>query len=288
MLHKKSKLLLKVYPLVLGLLLAGCGNSNSKTTELNGKLESSMSDNSESTSELQKSEFSEEQFYQEVIDKYRNFINDTIAGQTDDWLDKPWVNLISPFYYMIENNKDIKSEACYALKDLNGDGKRELILLLKDYTIQAIYTLSEDNEPVLVDSYWERNRGYLYKDSDSNDGQINICSYGSSGAAYGTLEIATLNEKPNITSIKANDDELEEENPMLTVRKIYSYNGDKTGKVSSGDSVIETHCFCSSIENGIENSTPITDKEYMDALDKFAKEEQTKKVGLELKPIFET
>ncbi len=43
----------------------------------------------------------------------------------------------------------------YALKDLNGDGSDELILLLKDYKILAVYSTA-DGKPRLVDQYWDR------------------------------------------------------------------------------------------------------------------------------------
>lgn len=49
----------------------------------------------------------------------------------------------------------IKESLGYALKDINYDGKDELILLLKDYTVLAVFSLST-NKPKLIDAFWPR------------------------------------------------------------------------------------------------------------------------------------
>lgn len=45
----------------------------------------------------------------------------------------------------------------YALKDLNGNGDTELILILKDYTVLAIFSMS-NGMPTLMDAYWPKHR----------------------------------------------------------------------------------------------------------------------------------
>ena len=45
----------------------------------------------------------------------------------------------------------------YAITDLNKDGNDELVLLLQDYTVLAIFTL-ENGKPKLVDAFWPRYR----------------------------------------------------------------------------------------------------------------------------------
>ena len=64
------------------------------------------------------------------------------------------------------------SRQAYAMCDLNGDGKSELLILSEDYTIHAIYTLRQ-GKPALVGAYWSRKKciideiGVLCIDSSS-------------------------------------------------------------------------------------------------------------------------
>ena len=74
----------------------------------------------------------------------------------------------------------------YALKDLNGDGSDELILLLKDYTVIAVFSIV-DGEPKLADRYLDRYRCYAIDES----GLFYI--YGSDGSddwSYGIYHLS--------------------------------------------------------------------------------------------------
>lgn len=65
----------------------------------------------------------------------------------------------------------------YARKDLNGDGIEELILL-SDYFIVAVFSMSEE-KPVLLGNYWARNCCWI-----DADGNLHV--NGSGGADYST------------------------------------------------------------------------------------------------------
>ena len=67
------------------------------------------------------------------------------------------------------------SDFGYAIKDINGDGSVELILLRSDGTIVAVFTM-HDQKPVLLDAFQNRYRCSL---SDSGE----IFTSGSNGAA---------------------------------------------------------------------------------------------------------
>ncbi|MCL2672221.1 MAG: hypothetical protein FWF10_09350 [Clostridiales bacterium] len=62
----------------------------------------------------------------------------------------------------------------YAIEDLNKDGTPELILLLRDYSVFAIFT-TVDGEPILLGDYYTRHRcaildsGLLYTWSSSGE-----------------------------------------------------------------------------------------------------------------------
>ena len=66
----------------------------------------------------------------------------------------------------------------YSVKDLNGDGVDELVLMNKDYYIMAIFSYY-DGKPVLLGNYWERNSCWV-------DGDGLLHNNGSSGADYST------------------------------------------------------------------------------------------------------
>lgn len=64
----------------------------------------------------------------------------------------------------------------YATKDLNDDGNDELILLIADYTILAIFT-TVDGTPELVDAFWPK-----YSCAISDSGILH--THGSGGAGH--------------------------------------------------------------------------------------------------------
>ena len=129
--------------------------------------------------------------YQSILDGYREFadyiINNVIIDNfKEDIFYPPDIDADMQYRWvcmMIETNiwyyRDFpKTHDAfgYALKDLNGDGIPELILLLQDYTVLAVFSTVNET-PRLLDTFWPRHRcavfgsGLLYTD-------------GNSGAAY--------------------------------------------------------------------------------------------------------
>ena len=84
--------------------------------------------------------------------------------------------LIYPGRYEKNKNENYINFFGYALKDLNNDGTDELVLLLNDYTVIAIFSICEEH-PVLLGHYNERNRAWI-------DNEGNIYVNGSSGVAF--------------------------------------------------------------------------------------------------------
>ena len=82
--------------------------------------------------------------------------------------------LISMAYaHELENSEEAYG---YALKDLNSNGENDLILLLDDYTVFAVFSLS-DGKPVLLGTYLPRIRCAI-------DSEWTLFARGSGGAAY--------------------------------------------------------------------------------------------------------
>jgi len=139
--------------------------------------------------------------YSSILGEYREYVNLIVntGSESDEGLSNaisnkvfsaPYVDgdLAYHWYCMlIETNvwsyrAFPKSQAAfgYALYDLNGNGTPELILLLEDYTVLAIYSLV-DNKPQLLDAYWPRHKcaitetGTLYTSSSGGATYWNNC-----------------------------------------------------------------------------------------------------------------
>lgn len=69
----------------------------------------------------------------------------------------------------------------YAFCDLNKNGNDEMLLLLDDYTVLAIFSFA-DGKPILLDNYWNRKKCTV-----DGDGTIQV--YGSSGADASSFSI---------------------------------------------------------------------------------------------------
>lgn len=85
---------------------------------------------------------------------------DCMMGETNIW-----------YYREIPR---LRSSFGYALKDLNGNGDKELVLLLKDGTVLAVFAMS-DGKPNLLDAYWPRYRCAILKTGE-------LYTLGSNGA----------------------------------------------------------------------------------------------------------
>ena len=69
----------------------------------------------------------------------------------------------------------------YTFCDLNKNGNDEMLLLLDDYTVLAIFSFA-DGKPVLLDNYWNRKKCTI-----EQDGTLQV--YGSSGADRSSVSI---------------------------------------------------------------------------------------------------
>jgi len=119
----------------------------------------------------------------------------------------------------------------YAFCDLNKNGNDEMVLLLDDYTVLAIFSFA-DGKPVLLDNYWNRKKCTI-----EQDGTIQV--YGSGGADTSSFSIFKISD---------NDKE-------LVLLEEYGTDGHDPETL---------HPLYYKISNG--NKTPITVLEYAAAL----------------------
>ncbi|MCL2487181.1 MAG: hypothetical protein FWE80_00690 [Oscillospiraceae bacterium] len=128
--------------------------------------------------------------YTELLDALREHVEAVIQQpdiemENDFFLE--WA-LREPFMSCGEDYSEVRDKLGYALKDLNQNGKLDLILLNKEYfTVVAIITLVED-KPYLLNEYWSRHSCVIY-----DSGVI----YSNSHAGAGDLDYMTQRISPD-------------------------------------------------------------------------------------------
>ncbi|SEW32792.1 hypothetical protein [[Clostridium] fimetarium] len=151
MITKKNIKIMLVNMILIVILTSslGCGNNSKVSTEIS----SDASVNSDVAIQ-----------YMSIIKEYQKFADDLTNNMksdfnneiNDDDLNHIWFSMRSEIgsYRNFAMNKESFG---YALKDLNRDSNPELILLMKDYTMLAIFS-TVDGKPKLLDSFWPRHR----------------------------------------------------------------------------------------------------------------------------------
>ncbi len=167
-----------------------------------------------------------------INDDIESVLDDNIFNSPDEDFSYNWGNMLAEtnIWYYRDFKKD-RDAFGYALTDLNNDGNDELILLLKDYTILAIFS-TFNNYPKLIDAYWPKHRcaildsGVIYTLSSS--GATNWY-YKMQEITSDSIELMTLEEygmhenyyykviggEKNIIS-KSEFDEIKERYPNLS------------------------------------------------------------------------
>lgn len=129
-----------------------------------------------------------------INDDIESALDNNIFNSPDENLSYNWGNMLAEtsIWYYRDFKKD-RDAFGYALTDLNNDGNDELILLLKDYTVLAIFSIF-NNYPKLIDAYWPKHRCAIF-DSGA------IYTLSSSGAAdwYYTIQEITSDSIELIT-----------------------------------------------------------------------------------------
>ncbi len=96
----------------------------------------------------------------------------------DNMTEKEWMNDVFHAAHLLNYSRELGYG--YSLGDINGDGTDELVYLLRDHTVLAIFTMCE-GQPRLLDAFWDRYRGYINE-------QGYILTFGSD-SAFGSSRI---------------------------------------------------------------------------------------------------
>ena len=132
---------------------------------------------------------SNEEKYKPILDIYKNVIinldeqlGSTERPYTEGTQEYEWWSAIFDSVGSYHLSTNVQG---YAFCDLNKNGNDELLLLLDDYTILAIFSFADD-KPILIDNYWNRKKCTVNEDG-------NILVYSSGGAdtsSFSTFEIS--------------------------------------------------------------------------------------------------
>ncbi len=121
---------------------------------------------------------SNEEKYKPVLDIYKDVVmnldeqgNSKESPYAEGTKESEWRDAIIVAVTTLRLSTNVPG---YAFCDLNKNGNDEMVLLLDDYTVLAIFSFA-DGEPVLLDHYWNRKKCAI-----EQDGTIQV--RGSSGA----------------------------------------------------------------------------------------------------------
>ena len=165
-------------------LLSACNTQQSEESK----------DDTTSTTEQTKNnpsnDISNEEKYKPVLDIYKDVIinldekiNSKDSPYSEGTKEYEWESAIIGAVASFHLSTNVPG---YAFRDLNENGNDEMLLLLDDYTVLAIFSFA-DGKPILLDNYWNRKKCTI-----DGDGTIQV--YGSGGADTSSFSIFKISD----------------------------------------------------------------------------------------------
>ena len=160
-------------------LLSSCNTRPPKESDDDGD------STSEQTETIPSDGISNEEKYKPVLDVYKDVIinldeqmNSKGSPYSEGTKEYEWWAAIIGAVASFHLSTNVPG---YAFCDLNKNGNDEMLLLLDDYTVLAIFSFA-DGKPILLDNYWNRKKSTI-----DGDGTIQV--YGSSSADTSSFSI---------------------------------------------------------------------------------------------------
>ena len=130
-----------------------------------------------------------EEKYKPVLDIYKDIIinldkhmNSKDSRYSEGTKEYEWESAITVALTTLRLSTNVPG---YAFCDLNENGSDEILLLLDDYTVLAIFSFAND-QPILLDKYWNRKKCAI-----NGDGSMLVRgSGGSDSSSYSIYEIS--------------------------------------------------------------------------------------------------
>jgi hypothetical protein len=176
-----------VYLLLSSLLLSFFSSCNNKSPE---KSNNDIASTTEQTENTVITAPTNEEKYKPVLDMYKyvvmnldNQAESKDTPYTEGTQEYKWWSAILGAVASYHLSTNVPG---YAFCDLNKNGNDEMLLLLDDYTVLAIFSFADGN-PILLDNYWNRKRCTI-----DGDGTIQV--YGSGGADASSFSIFKISD----------------------------------------------------------------------------------------------
>ena len=174
--------------LALTLFLSACSPDTVGTPET--PVNNGTTPSIDQTNTTPENKISNEEKYKPVLDVYRDIIinwdeqlNSKDRPYSEGTQEYEWWAAILGAVSTFHLSTNVPG---YAFCDLNKNGNEELLLLLDDYTVLAIFSFADD-KPILLDNYWNRKKCTIDED-------CTLQVYGSNGADTSSFSIFKISD----------------------------------------------------------------------------------------------
>ena len=180
-----KKLLL--FLLTLTLFLSACAPDDVGTLET--PVNNGTTPSIEQTENTPSDRISNDEKYKPVLDIYKDVVmnldekaNSKDSTYSEGTKEYEWESAMIVALTTLRLSNNVSG---YAFCDLNKNGNDEMLLLLDDYTVLAIFSFADGN-PILLDKYWNRKKCAI-----EQDGTIQVRgSGGADTSSYAILKIS--------------------------------------------------------------------------------------------------
>ena len=172
--------------------LASCNNRPSDESK------DETTPTTEQTENNPSNDISNEEKYKPVLDIYKDVIinldekmNSKDSPYSEGTKEYEWESAIIVAVTTLRLSTSVPG---YAFCDLNENGSDEMLLLLDDYTVLAIFSFAND-QPILLDKYWNRKKCAI-----NEDGTIQVCGSGGADTSHYSIFKISDNDKELVLS----------------------------------------------------------------------------------------
>ena len=225
----------------------------------NDTFNDTFNDTSNDTFNDTSNDISNEEKYKPVLDIYKDVIinldeqmNSKGSPYTEGTKEYEWWTAIIGAAASFHLSTNVPG---YAFCDLNKNGNDEMLLLLDDYTVLAIFSFADGN-PVLLDNYWNRKKCTI-----EQDGTIQVYGSGSADTSSFSIYEVAKNDKELVLLEEYGTDGHDPDTLELYFYKIL--NGTKTSITILEYTAAKSQGTYSSVEDLAEHTRENADFEFI-------------------------
>ena len=184
-----------IWMLIASLLLTILTSCNNRPSD---ESKDETTPTTEQTENSPSNQISNEEKYKPVLDIYKDVMmnldekaNSKDSPYPEGTKEYEWESAIIVAVTTLRLSTSVPG---YAFCDLNENGSDEMLLLLDDYTVLAIFSFAND-QPILLDKYWNRKKCAI-----NEDGTIQVCGSGGADTSHYSIFKISDNDKELVLS----------------------------------------------------------------------------------------